>query len=141
MKTDRVVIDTNVLISAAILEGSIPARARDQALHSATLIASDATLQEFVARLLSPKFDPYVSRAARETLLQRLHPLIEIVTVTQIVRACRDPRDDKFLEAAVNGRAGVIMTGDKDLLELNPFAGIAIVTPAAYLAASGPEAE
>jgi putative PIN family toxin of toxin-antitoxin system len=138
MKTDRVVIDTNVLISAAILEGSIPARARDLAIGTARLVATEATLQEFVARLLSPKFDPYVSRAARETLLQRLHPIVEIVTVTQVVRACRDSRDDKLLEAAVNGSASVIITGDKDLLVLNPFAGVAIVTPADYLASFGP---
>jgi uncharacterized protein len=62
-----------------------------------------------------------------------LVPIIEVVPVVQIVTACRDPRDDKFLEAAVNGRAGVIVTGDKDLLVLHPFAGIAVLTPAGYL--------
>ena len=134
MKIDRVVIDTNVLISAAILEESVPARARNHALHYGRLVATEETLLEFVARLLSPKFDAYVSRAARETLLQTLHQVIEIVTVTQVVKACRDPRDDKFLEAAVNGRADAIVTGDKDLLILHPFAGVKIVTPADYLA-------
>jgi predicted nucleic acid-binding protein len=54
--------------------------------------------------------------------------------VLQSIRASRDPKDDKFLNAAVNGRAGVIVTGDRDLLDLNPFRGIAIVTPATYLA-------
>jgi predicted nucleic acid-binding protein len=44
-----------------------------------------------------------------------------------------DPEDDKFLEAAVNGRANVIVIGDKDLLDLNPFRGVAIMTPADYL--------
>lgn len=141
MKIDRVVIDTNVLISAAILEESIPARARNHALHHGRLIATEDTLREFVARLLSTKFDAYVSRAARETLLQRLHPLIEIVPVTQVVKACRDPRDDRFLEAAVNGAAAVIITGGKDLLALNPFAGVSIVTPAAYLESLGTKAE
>ena len=133
MKIERVVIDTNVLISAAILEESILARARNHALHHGRLVATAETLQEFVVRLLAPKFDAYVSRAAREVLLQRLHPVIEIVPVTQVVKACRDSRDDKFLEAAVNAGAGTIITGDKDLLVLNPFAGIAIVTPATYL--------
>ena len=60
--------------------------------------------------------------------------LVEIIDVLQSIRAPRDPKDDKFLEAAVNGRADVIVTGDKDLRDLNPFRGIAIVTPAAYLA-------
>jgi len=49
------------------------------------------------------------------------------------IRACRDPRDDKFLEVAVHGRADAIVTGDADLLALHPFRGIAILTPAAYL--------
>jgi putative PIN family toxin of toxin-antitoxin system len=133
MKIDRVVIDTNVLISAAILEDSVPARARNHVLHHGRLVATEDTLQEFVARLLSPKFDAYVSRAAREILLQRLHPILEIVPVTQVVQVCRDSRDDKFLEAAVNGGADAIITGDKDLLVLNRFAGIAIVTPATFL--------
>lgn len=59
---------------------------------------------------------------------------MEIVAVEQPVRACRDPKDDKFLEAAVNGRADVLVTGDRDLLDLHPFRGIAILTPADYLA-------
>jgi predicted nucleic acid-binding protein len=49
------------------------------------------------------------------------------------IRACRDPRDDKFLEVAVNGRADAIVTGDQDLLVLNPFQGIPILSPAGYL--------
>jgi predicted nucleic acid-binding protein len=51
----------------------------------------------------------------------------------QRLQLCRDPHDDLFLEAAVNGRADVIVSGDGDLLGLNPFRGIAILTPAGYL--------
>jgi putative PIN family toxin of toxin-antitoxin system len=83
--------------------------------------------------LLSPKFDRYVSQARREELLARLAPIVEIVEVVQQVRACRDPKDDQFLEAAVNGRADVVITGDEELLALDPFRGIAIVKPTAYL--------
>ena len=56
-----------------------------------------------------------------------------MVQVSRAIRACRDPRDDKFLEVAVHGRADLIVTGDEDLLALNPFRGIAILAPAAYL--------
>ncbi len=63
-------------------------------------------------------------------LLLRLAPIVEIV---QRIQACRDPADDKFLEVAVNGRADIIVTGDGDLLDLHPFRGIAILTPAAYM--------
>jgi len=49
------------------------------------------------------------------------------------VRACRDPKDDKFLEVALNGESGLILTGDTDLLALHPWREIAIVSPAEYL--------
>jgi len=141
MKIERVVIDTNVLISAALLDDSVPARARNHVVRYGQLIATEQTFAELTGRLLGPKFDRYLSRDTRESLLRQLLPIIEIVPIIQVVRACRDPRDDMFLEAAVNGRADVIVTGDKDLLALHPFAGIAIVTPANYLASLEPEAE
>ena len=92
-----------------------------------------ATLRELTEKLLSPKFDAYVSRDRREALLLRLSPLVQIVTILQTFHASRDPNDDQFLDVAVNGRADVIVTGDGDLLALHPFRGIAILTPAAYL--------
>ena len=91
------------------------------------------TLRELIETLLSPKFDRYVSRPRREALLDRLAPIVEIVEIVQQVRACRDPKDDKFLGLAVNGQANVIVTGDDDLLSLHPFRGIDILPPAAYL--------
>lgn len=134
MKIERVVVDTNVLISAALLEDSVPARARNHALRHGKLLATEATLAELVDRMLSAKFDAYVSRGSRDALLQRLVPVIEIVPVIQVVKACRDPRDDKFLEAGLNGRADAIVTGDRDLQILHPFQGMHILSPAAYLA-------
>jgi uncharacterized protein len=50
-----------------------------------------------------------------------------MVPIVQTVRACRDPGDDKFLEVAVNGQADLMITGDRDLLDLDPFMGIAIL--------------
>jgi predicted nucleic acid-binding protein len=57
----------------------------------------------------------------------------ELVTITDRTTACRDPKDDKFLELAVNGRANLIISGDADLLALNPFREIPIVTPATFV--------
>ena len=57
----------------------------------------------------------------------------EVVEITETVRACRDPKDDMFLEVAVSGKASHIVTGDADLLALGPFRSIAIVAPATYL--------
>jgi putative PIN family toxin of toxin-antitoxin system len=131
---ERVVIDTNVFVSGLLSAGSSPARCIEAVVSTAQLVASQATLRELMQQLLSPKFDRYVARSRREELLVRLAPLVEIVEIVQQVRACRDPHDDQFLEAAVNGRADVIITGDKDLLALGPFRGVAILTPAAHLA-------
>jgi predicted nucleic acid-binding protein len=57
----------------------------------------------------------------------------EWVPITGAVRACRDPDDDKFLETAINGEADCIVTGDRDLLALDPFEGVAIFTPRDFL--------
>ena len=134
MTRERVVIDTNVLISSLFLTTSTPAQAVDKAVTNAQLIATTETLRELIGKLHSPKFDRYVRRERRDALLERVASLVEIIDVLQSIRASRDPKDDKFLEAAVNGRADVIVTGDKDLLDLNPFRSIAIMTPSAYLA-------
>jgi putative PIN family toxin of toxin-antitoxin system len=60
--------------------------------------------------------------------------VIELVPIMQRIELCRDPRDDKFLELALAGRADFLLTGDADLLALRQFHGTAILTPAAYLA-------
>ncbi|MCU1382426.1 MAG: putative toxin-antitoxin system toxin component, family [Acidobacteria bacterium] len=133
MTRERVVIDTNVLISSLFLATSTPARAVDKAVTNAQLVATTETLRALIEKLHSPKFDRYVRRERRDALLERFASLVEIIDVLQSIRASRDPKDDEFLEAAVNGRSDVIVTGDKDLLDLDPFRSIAIVTPAAYL--------
>ena len=133
MRRDRVVLDTNVLISGFLSTTSTPARAVQHAISSGQLLASTDTLRELMAKLLSPKFDRYVPRERRDALLLRLAPLIEIVEVVQRIQASRDPDDDKFLEVAINGRADVVVSGDGDLLNLNPSRGITILAPADYL--------
>lgn len=65
--------------------------------------------------------------------LRDLLAAAELVTITERIVACRDPTDDKFLELAVNGRADVVVTGDADLLALDPFRGIPIVLPAGFV--------
>jgi putative PIN family toxin of toxin-antitoxin system len=134
MTRERVVIDTNVLISGLLSTTSTPAQAVEKAVTKAQLVATLETLRELIEKLHSSKFDSYVRRERRDALLERVASLVEIIAVLQPIRASRDPKDNKFLEAAVNGRADVIVTGDKDLLDLNPFRGVAIVTPAEYLA-------
>jgi uncharacterized protein len=133
MAPERVVLDTNVLISGLLSRASAPAQVIDRVLTHAQLLVSMPTLRELVATLGLSKFDPYVSRDDREALVRRLVPLAEMVEIVETVQASRDPADDRVLEVAVNGRATTIVTGDRDLLVLHPFRGIAIVTPRDYL--------
>lgn len=83
--------------------------------------------------LARAKFDPYVTIAERQEFLRLFGRIAERIPIIHIVRACRDPKDDKFLELAVNGEAHLIITGDADLLAIHPFRGIDILTPANYL--------
>jgi putative PIN family toxin of toxin-antitoxin system len=131
--TSRLVVDTNVFVSAIILPLSVPRRAVDQALDRSVLLFSEATMSELTDVLFRQKLDSYVSREESQLFLRRLASAAEFVPVIQLVRECRDPRDDKFLEVALNGRADVIVTGDADLLEMHPWREIEILTPTDYL--------
>lgn len=133
MTSERLVFDTNILISALLWPASAPGRALDHAIARCQLVATVELVDELIATLLSAKFDAYVARSNREVMLERLIPVIELVEPVQVIRACRDPRDNKVLEAAVNGGADAVITGDKDLLVLHPFRDVNILTPATYL--------
>jgi putative PIN family toxin of toxin-antitoxin system len=90
-------------------------------------------MTELADVLARPKFDAYASLEDRQQFLRLLGRIAEMVPVVHTIRICRDPRDDKFLELAVNGEADLLVTGDGDLLALHPFRGIPIITPAAYV--------
>ena len=72
MKGERVVLDTNVLVSGALSTTSTPAGALERAINDGRLLASTATLRELIEKLLSAKFDPYVSREKRDALAASL---------------------------------------------------------------------
>ena len=129
----RLVFDTNVLVSALLRTGSVPHRALLRARVDGTLLASDETVGELRTVLLRDKFDSIVRRALREAIIDEYARLCMNIKISSPVRVCRDPRDDKFLEVAAHGQAEVIITGDEDLLILNPFRGIAILNPRDYL--------
>lgn len=130
---DRIVADTNCLVSRLLLPKSVPAKAVRKAVDDAQLLISDATLEELADVLSRPKFDRYVSLEDRQEFIRVLSRVAERVPITSRIKACRDPKDDKFLEVAVSGDADIIVTGDDDLLELHPFRGIEIITPREYL--------
>ena len=130
---DRVVFDTNVLVSAALFPNSIPGRAVYPCTYGAAVLFSAATFAEIREVLWRPKFDAYLSEARRHEYVRFLLAYTERIQVANRIEACRDPRDDKFLDVAVSGQADCLVTGDGDLLVLDPFMGISIVTPESFL--------
>jgi putative PIN family toxin of toxin-antitoxin system len=129
----RCVVDTNVVVSASVFAFSVPRQAVEKALRNSILLFSDFTMDELKNVLVRSKFDRYVSREERARFLAQLNARAEFVPTIRLVRECRNPKDDKFLEVALNGRADVIITGDADLLEMHPWRGIDVLTPAHYL--------
>ena len=129
----RVVVDTNVLVSAILFRSSQPAIVLRRVLQRETLLTSQAIFEEWHEVLSRPKFDRYVVEALRTEFLETILNDAVWVEIQESVIACRDPKDDKFLALAVNGQADFIVTGDRDLLVLNPFRGIAIVQPEEFL--------
>ena len=133
----RVVLDTNVIVSAALSSVSPPGRVLEYVIRNGSLLTSVSTVSEIKLVLLRPRFQRYLSWQERDEFLAAVLEAIEPVQVTHSVTACRDPKDDKFLELALSGRATHIISGDRDLLDLHPFRGIPIRTPGAFLAAVG----
>jgi uncharacterized protein len=136
----RCVFDTNVLISALLLPGSKPRRVVDLALRRGTLLLSLAVVAE-IARVLSEnRFRRYVDEDSVRSFMAALTGEAEFIEVNVSLSACRDPKDNKFLELAVSGRASHIVTGDSDLLILDPYQSIRILSPNSFLESSSSEA-
>ena len=134
----RVVFDTNVLVSALLFEHSVPAQAMFAAMDAGKILLSETLVNEINEILQRKKFERYISVEQREEFLIALVQSAELVEITETIRACRDPKDNHILELAVCGRAQVIVTGESDLLVLNPFQEIQIVAPRDFLSIISP---
>jgi putative PIN family toxin of toxin-antitoxin system len=132
----RAVVDTNILVRAVIRPhgtvGPVLLRLRQ---GDYTLLYSRSLLEELLDVLNRPRIREKYRLTDQDigTVVGLLLLRGEAVTPGARITACRDPKDDKFLEAAVAGHADVIVSGDEDLLTLHPYAGIPIVPPRAFL--------
>lgn len=133
MSDRRVILDTNVLISRLLLPGSITGRAVRMLIDKTQPLVCEQTLSELAMTLARSKFDRYVSTEDRRQFFELFARVAETVVVTTVIRECRDPRGNQFLELAVDGKADWIVTGDEDLLDLTPFEGVLIIPPSAVL--------
>lgn len=129
----RCVFDTNVLVSALLLPDSKPRQSLNLALQKGKVLASFAVLAEIYEVLSRKQFRRYVDEEDIRSFLAALTRETEYVDVEQSIKACRDPKDDKFLELAVSGRADYMISGDSDLLALSPFRGVLIFPPHTFL--------
>jgi len=132
----RHVFDTNSLVSALLFEHSRPSQAFRHALRRGRVLLSSSTIEELAEVLQREKFEQYVTAAEREEFLAAFVEQSLFIEPTVEIHACRDAKDDKFLELAVSGCASYIISGDADLLVLHPFRDIAIMTPAQFLQAT-----
>jgi len=128
----RVVLDTNVLVSAALKRQSTPGAAAHIVEQHHCLLKSHVTEQQLF-EVVARSYLVTVIPADTQAWLRKLMTAAELVAITERIDACRDPTDDKFLELAVNGHADLIVSGDGDLLALNPFRGIPIISPGAFV--------
>lgn len=128
------VFDCNVLIRALLNESSYSGQALIKSRKSsASLLLSNPVLVEAIEVLMRPKFDKYVSREIRLAFLAEYEMLSTKTAITVKIKACRDPNDDMYLELALSGKADAIITNDPDLLVLDPFENISIISPQEFL--------
>lgn len=128
----RVLFDTSTLIGVMLKPQSLPAQVFYHAAKYHLLIASAETMGELLEVVQRDKLDRFRKREERLTVLAYYQSLVVTTPVTEEVTDCRDEKDNKFLSAAVSGQVDILVSSDEDLLVLNPYRGIPVLTPRQY---------
>lgn len=122
----KVVIDSNLFISS--LFGKITSKlVQDIVIQKFNLVTSQKQINEICGVLRRPKFQNKISEKQVNEIEQIIIKHGTLVDTPGIIFDCRDPKDNFILEMALNGKADFIITGDSDLLELNPYKEIKII--------------
>lgn len=132
----RAVIDNNVIVSALLADG-VPRTVFNKLLDTGTILISAPILLELADVLGRSKFEKYITYDERMRFLVGYLKDAEMTEVTEEIDICRDPKDNMLLELAVSGDADYLITGDSDLLDLDPFRGVEIFAPREFLDRSG----
>ena len=137
----RVVLDTNVLISALLSKNGVPAQLVRHVFAHATPVWSEGTFVDLESRVWKPKFDRYLGLDDRHSYLRDARTIglwIDVPTHLAQQRSSRDPTDDIFVQTALAAQATWLVTGDQDLLTVPPglVEGLKILTPAQALEAA-----
>ena len=129
----RVVIDTGVVVSALLKREGTSRQALIQAFNKCQPLISFATLTELEEVLSRPKFEALIVREDAVAVLELNATRGEMIDASSVIAECRDPKDDKFLSLAIDGKADAIISRDPDLLVLHTFRNIPILTPADFI--------
>ena len=127
----RVVLDTNIWLSAAISKSGAPAQVVRKVLQIGVPVFSKATFAELEARLWKPKFDRYLSMDTRRAILHDANAVAHWVDIPADLATqtySRDPDDDKFIHTALVASAAWLVTGDQDLLVIEMPLPVRILT-------------
>ena len=127
----RVVLDTNIWLSAAISKSGAPAQVVRRVLQMGVPVFSKATFAELEARIWKPKFDRYLSMETRRAILHDANAVAHWVDIPYELAAktySRDPDDDKFIHIALAASAAWLVTGDQDLLVIETPQPVRILT-------------
>ena len=131
IENKRVVVDTNIWLSAAISKAGAPAQVVRRVLQMGVPVFSKATFAELEARLWKPKFDRYLSMETRRAILHDANAVAHWVDIPADLAAktySRDPDDDKFIHTALAASAAWLVTGDQDLLVIETPLPVRILT-------------
>jgi hypothetical protein len=129
----RVILDTNVLISALLFKGKLSNMRELWRTGKIVPLISREMFDELRRVLAYPKFS--LTRAEIRSILEgEILPFFEVVDVSRQVKGvCRDSADDKFISCAISGRADYIVTGDRDLSDLKRYQSIRIIHSSDFL--------
>ena len=132
----RAVLDANVYVSAIIQPGGTPGRLVERFLRdeSFEVVLSLAIVDEVLRALNYSKVRKLLRGADAQLWFEDLVVLVDLVAgAQQLSGICKDPDDDKYVAAALEGRAAYVVTGDRAFLALKEHAGVEIVTPRSFL--------
>jgi putative PIN family toxin of toxin-antitoxin system len=128
----RVVLDTNVLVSALLFRGPLSSIVDLWESGRITPVLSQETFDEFQRVLAYPKFQ--LTKDEISALIEQCISYFDVVDVTfQVKGVCRDPYDDKFLSCALAASAGLLISGDRDLLDIGKYKDGKIISPVEFL--------
>ena len=128
----RLVLDTNVLVSAILSPNSISAKVLNWGEDNGTILYSTDTLTEILTVLRRSKFAKYIDLEDIDGLSIRIKTAWILIEILNQMKLCRDAKDDKFIDLALNANASHLITGDTDLLVLHPIQNISIINPRSF---------